>query len=64
MPQVILLKTLCVPSQSDHGRKGCNEIQRTFHINRLGRKNARFDKAKLIGRFQEQEREKKKSSSF
>ena len=60
MPQVTLLKTLRVPSQSDNGRKGYNKIQGNFRINRLGRKNVRFDKAKLIERFQEQEGERKK----
>lgn len=60
MPWVTLLKTLCVPSQSDNGRKRYYQIQGTFHINRLGRKNDRFDTAKLIERFQEEKGEKKK----
>lgn len=59
MPPVTLLKTLRVPSQRDNGRKGYNKIKWTFHINRLGRRNVRFDKAKFTGRFQEQERERK-----
>lgn len=63
MPWVTLLKTLCVPSQSDNGRKRYNQIQGTFHINRLGRKNDRFDTAKLIERFQEEKGEKKKAAA-